>query len=209
MKNTILISLSLSFVLLISACCGDCNSNYLGQFLVKSSSKEWIAYADNQNRLFKGAGIQTAVFSYSLPLFALNTDVFNCQIDAQCGTCCDEYELETAFFEMTSNDLNVRFNFSMQPDFITKTPLDPPAQINDFLTVIMSNKLTGDLFLDNIQLKDRVTVNGKEYRNLFAVEVDRATLDTTTQEPWAFYLQKEKGIVAFKLANGEEWNLHE
>lgn len=206
MKNTILISLSLSIAVLISACCGDCNGAYLGQFLIKESSKEWIAFTNSQTRLFKGPGNQTAVFVYTFPSYFLTGDVFDCQTD-DCGTCCENFELEIATFGMDSDDINVNFGFTMQPDFITKSPLDSMEDISDYMTIGMNNKLITDLFMDNQNLRERVTVNGEEYRNVFAAELDRATLDTTSRDPWAFYLEKTKGIVAYKLANGEEWSL--
>lgn len=208
MKNTILIVFSVLTASLFSACCGDCNGAFLGTFLIKEDSKAWVSYADNNARIFKGPGNQTAIFSYSFPSFFVNPDVFNCETD-DCGTCCDNFEIETTTFSMNSDDINVTFVFSLQPNFISNTPLDPPAEISDFLTIAMNNKLFTDVFMDNIILKDRVTVNGQEYRNIVAAELDRATLDTTSRDPWAFYLLKEKGIVAYKLANGEEWNLAE
>lgn len=208
MKNLKLIFLAVLSALLISACCGDCNGAFLGQFMIKESSKAWTAFADNQTRLFRGPGNQTVIFNYSFPSVALNPDVYNCQT-TDCGTCCDNLEVEINSFSLNSDDINVTFVFSLQPDLITKTPLDPPADISDVMTIGMNNKLITDLFVDNVSLTARVTVNGFEYRNVFAAELDRMTLDTTSRDPWAFYLKKEKGIVAYKLANGEEWSLVE
>lgn len=206
MKNSILIAITLSMALLITACCGDCNGAYLGQFLIKDSSEEWVDFATTQTRLFKGPGNQTAVFTYSPPNYVVNPDVYNCEVD-DCGTCCDEFELEVISFGLNSDDINVNFVFTMQPDFINFTPLDQPAAISDYLTIGMSNKLFADLYFSDLQLRERVTVNGEEYRNVFAAELERTSLDTTSRDPWAFYLEKNRGIVAYKLANGEEWSL--
>ena len=209
MKNTILIFVSALIAVSFSACCGDCNGNYLGQFFIQESSKEWIGYVDAQARLFKQNETETAVFVYDFPSYSLNSDVFNCTVDGDCGTCCDDFELEIASLAMTSDDIDVKFNFTIQPDFITKSPVDPPETIDDYLSVSMSGKIFGDLFMDNLTLEDRVILNGVSYRNVFAVELDRTDLDTTSHEPWAFYVTKGKGVVGFKLANGEEWNLQD
>jgi len=206
MKNTILISLLTLSVVFFSACCGDCNGIFLGSFRIKEDSKTWIAFANTDPIRFQGPGFQTAVFQYSFPAFNLTPDVFNCAVD-DCGTCCDEYENEVAAFNFSSQDLNVNFTLSLQPDFINYSPTNEVEEVGDYITIGMSGELFGDLFLEDPLLQNRVTIGGTEFLSVFVRERDRATLDTTTREPWAYYFTQDRGIVAFKFANGEEWTI--
>jgi hypothetical protein len=193
--------------LLFSACCGDCNRTFVGTFLISDDAREQLDFASDDTRLFSSNGNQTEVLSYSIPFFSRDQVPFNCIELGNCGTCCDEYEAESAYLELSSAGNAFVFDISLQKDFLNNLPTDPPNTVGDFFSITMNNQLTGELFLDNPLYKDRVTVNGQEYRNVFEVLADPSSLDSTKRDPAAFYFYPDQGIVAFRLANGEEWSL--
>lgn len=192
---------------LLSGCCGECNGVYLGEFVFSQETREWLNFANDRSRFFVNPSSQPLLMTYGVPEYTVEHQQYNCQRDEKCGDCCDEYDVQTGFVQLVSQDGTITFNITLQRDFLNFTPLNSPDEVGDYFTMTMNNKLTGELFLLNPVYRGRVTLNGKNYDNVFAVELDPSQVDPSRRDPAGFYFRKAEGILGFTFTNGEEWNL--
>ena len=205
--NNLIIAILALAASLVAGCCNECNGVYLGEFVFSAETRSWLDFANDKNRFFVNPNAQPLLFTYGTTEFTVEHQQYNCQRDEKCGDCCDEYDVQTAFVQLKSQDGGVTFNITLQRDFINFTPLDPTDAIGDFFTMTMNNSLTGELFLLEPVYKARITLNGKDYDQVFAVELPPSQVDPNRRDPAGFYFRRAEGIVGFTYTNGEEWNL--
>ncbi|MEM6265355.1 MAG: hypothetical protein AAGI38_22830 [Bacteroidota bacterium] len=196
----------------ISACCGDCNENYLGEFVLNNDSEDYIAFAvppSPTRRIFADSLQNSVVLNYERPEFVVELEQINCTEErSQCGGCCDEYNAQAALVKLESEGGEIQFNMVLRKDFLNHTPTDPVADIGDILSISLNNQLAGELFINETQLVNRLELGGRQFTRVFAVESTRE-LPPDSREPAAFYYTQEQGIVAYRLANGEEYVLQQ
>ncbi|MEL6134098.1 MAG: hypothetical protein AAFR59_12105, partial [Bacteroidota bacterium] len=208
-----LLSMTLGSVMLLSAlltgCCGECENQFLGDFLVRDSSKEWLAPFANTTRVFRNQNGQTTTLTYGDALVGEEPLFFNCvELPGTCGLCCDDYT--ASFFGMTAQSTNGEyvFQFVVRKDFVQQTPNELPADVDDSFSIDFNQStISGfrcELFqLSTVELNASITLNNESFSGVLVCE-DQSVLPN---QPTGIYYNKEDGIVGWRLGDDEVWAL--
>lgn len=198
----------LSMLVVFDACCEPCAKGFVGEYFLLDGSDDWLAFAEEEVRLFEDQNGRQAVFTYDPIQGGANELEANCDFDDNCGACCDEYRANFRFTSLSGDNNAFRFDFTLQKDFIQHTIEEPTEDIEDYLSITFNNTITCELFfLPDTVLSQQTTIHGIEYSNLAICESSDNNLDPNSPAPKVFYFNKQEGIVGFELANGTVWRL--
>ncbi|MEL6624649.1 MAG: hypothetical protein AAFQ83_25465 [Bacteroidota bacterium] len=214
MRNSKLTTMILASILLLSGlltgCCGECDNQFLGDYLVRDSSRQWLFPRANTTRIFRNQLGETTTLAYGELLGGQESLLTNCEeLPRSCGLCCDEYVADFIGMTATSTNGEYVFQFVIRKDLIQQNAADErPEDLDDSFSIDFNQStISGfrcELFqLSTVELNTTIMLNNKTFSKALVCE-DEAVLPNM---PTGIYFTKEEGIVGWKLGDDEIWAL--
>ena len=193
--------------LALSGCCPPCEKGYLADFSLRQASGDWFDFLNQDTRLFEDQDGRQMVFTYEAATSGFEELQEDCTFDDRCGACCYEYMAGYLYTALRSDDGAFVVNLTLRKDFLSHSPLDDPALIDDYLSMTFNNQLTCELYeIPSRVLTRNLTLNGRTYNQVWYCEANLAP-NAPGDTPAACYYSRQQGIVGFKLADGTTWSL--
>lgn len=181
MEKTLLILL-----FFLSACCKE--GNETSKYFLTDFEKEIVPYAEGDVIAFKHSN----GFEFNLKTTNRATELRRTPTE-HCGEDYSSYE--TLLTELTSSTPELFINFKVLPVHYVPT------------MTIKINKYYFDIDLGSEPGYDSLTVDGKQYREVYQSESINS--DTTIIRPQEILYNKESGIIQISMTNNESYTINQ
>lgn len=196
-------------VVVTSGCCGECNLESLGSYIVSPSGRTFVDYTVQgpRNAIFLAdTANRSMVLAYSERTSFVQSYVDSCNSSQRCGDCCATYDGEALSISLSQPGGLFSFQINVTPDFNTyPVSGNRPADGGDRLEITANNGLTGVWLLPSSDVITSVSWEGRTFNQVYRM------VDNGIDRPGAIVevlYTRDEGIVGFREVDGTRWVLN-